>query len=113
MRKVELLLLPGTMRAVPSPEESITMRGMSASWLGDQVELLRDEAGELRSVIVSVRRVSWNHAWSVQEEMGALLRPLEVLRGRVQFRVGEVMGPRDLEGKMLRALERVVEVFNV
>lgn len=113
MRKVEVLLLPGTMRALASEEEGdVRTRGMSAAWLGDQVGLLRDEARELRSVTVSMRRVSWNHGWSMREEMGALLRPLEVLKGRVEFRVGEVGGPAAVEGEMLEVLGVVVKAMN-
>ncbi|KAJ4986912.1 hypothetical protein SVAN01_07590 [Stagonosporopsis vannaccii] len=112
MRKVEVLLLPGTMRAGRDTQGGGIGQGMSAAWLEDQVGLLRDEAGALRSVTVSVRRVSWNHGWCVLEEMEALLRPLKTLMGRVEFRVGEVMGPGDIEEEMLQALGMVIEKLN-
>lgn len=115
MRKVELLLLPGTMKATPSDSSaaSITVKQMSAHWLEEQVGLLRDEARELRTVIVSMRRVSWNHGWSVKAETEALLRPLEALRGRVEFRAGEVMGPAAVEKEMVGELGLVMDQLNV
>jgi hypothetical protein len=83
---------------------------MSDLWLSRQAALLRDEAGELRTVVVSLRRVSWNHEWSMREEMEGLLRPLGVLRGRgVEFRIGEVTGPAGVEWEMRRELGRVLE----
>lgn len=101
MRRVELLLLPGTMKATPSdPWPSIMVKGMSPKWLDEQVNLLRDEAAALRTVIVSIRRVSWDHAWSMREEMEALLKPLDELKGRVEFEVGEVSGPASIEEGM-------------
>ncbi|KAF2631922.1 hypothetical protein BU25DRAFT_406447 [Macroventuria anomochaeta] len=114
IKKVELLLLPGTMRASgTSPAVgSITIKQMSAHWLDDQIKLLRDEAKELKTVIVSIRRVSWNHEWSVREEMEALLSPLEELRGRVEFRVGEVMGPGKVEESMKEELGLVLKWLN-
>ena len=114
MRRVELLLLPGTVKAalVP-PDVSLATRAMSELWLSRQAGLLREEAAALRVVVVSLRRVSWNHEWSMGEEMEGLLRPLGVLRGRgVEFRVGEVMGPAAVEGEMRRELGRVLEGLN-
>ena len=110
MRRVELLLLPGTMQAALSaPHASLEVRGMSASWLSGQTGLLREEAGRVETVVVSMRRVSWNHAWCMRE---ALLRPLEDLRGRVEFRAGEVMGPADVEEEMLAELRFALESLN-
>lgn len=113
-RKVELLLFPGTMKASAADPASmsLTVKQMSAGWLDEQVGLLRDEARELEVVVVSMRRVSWNHEWSVRSEMEALLKPLEELKGRVQFRVGEVMGPGLVEEKMRLELARVLERLN-
>ena len=114
MRRVELLLLPGTVKAalVP-PDVSLATRAMSELWLSRQAGLLREEAAALRVVVVSLRRVSWNHEWSMGEEMEGLLRPLGVLRGRgVEIRVGEVMGPAAVEGEMRRELGRVLEGLN-
>lgn len=110
MKKVELLLLPGTMRAAVSSADvhSIAVRGMSESWLAEQMGLLGDEAGALEVVVVSMRRVSWNSEWSMKEEMEALLKPLGVLQGRVQFRVGEVMGPAGVEEEMREELRVVL-----
>jgi hypothetical protein len=85
---------------------------MSAHWLDEQISLLRDEARELKTVIVSMRRVSWNHEWSVREEMEALLKPLEALMGRVEFRAGEVMGPRVMEESMRNELSAILERLN-
>ena len=116
MQKAELLLLPGTMRAsnthLPNNGTSITIKQMSAHWLEEQISLLRDKARELRTVIVSMRRVSWNRDWSVKEEMEALLKPLEALMGRVEFKVGEVMGPRAMEESMRKELSVVLERLN-
>jgi hypothetical protein len=101
MRRAELLLLPGTMKATPSdPWPSVMVKSMSPKWLGEQVSLLKDEAMQLRTVVVSIRRVSWDHAWSMREEMEALLKPLEELKGRVDFEVGEVSGPASIEEDM-------------
>lgn len=85
---------------------------MSEHWLDEQVGLLRDEAKELKTVIVSIRRMSWNHEWSVKREMEALLEPLEVLRGRVEFWVGEVMGPEMVEEEMREELGVVLKRLN-
>ena len=113
MRRIELLLLPGTMKATPdSPGVSMTTRGVSNLWLRDQTSLLRDEAKELKTVVVSMRRASWSHEWSMREETEALLRPLEDLRGRMEFRVGEIMGPSAVEKEMLEELSLVLERLN-
>ena len=74
--------------------------------------MLKDEAKELEVVIVSMRRVSWNHEWSMRSDMEALLKPLEVLRGRVDFRAGEIMGPGSVEGEMMDELNHALERLN-
>ena len=114
MRRVELLLLPGTIKAalVP-PDVSLATRAMSDLWLSRQAGLLREEAGALRVVVVSLRRVSWNHEWSMGEEMEGLLGPLGVLKGRgVEFRVGEVMGPAGVAGELRWVGGGVLEGLN-
>ena len=113
-RKIELLVLPGTMKASATDpgSMSITVKQMSADWLDGQVGLLRDEAKQLKTVIVSMRRVSWNHEWSVREETEALLMPLKALKGSVEFRVGEVMGPGSVEEKMREELGIVLGRLN-
>jgi hypothetical protein len=117
MRRIEILLLPGTMRASTplSPAESqpsLNVKQMSADWLDEKIALLRDEARELRVVVVSIRRVSWNYEWSVEGEMEALLKPMEALRGMVEFRIGEVMGPQEVERNMRVALGTVLDKLN-
>ncbi|KAF9696226.1 hypothetical protein EKO04_006105 [Ascochyta lentis] len=115
-RRIELLLLPGTMKASPTHPStvSITVKQMSAHWLSEHVRLLRDEARELKVVIVSMRRVSWNHEWSMRREMEALLRPLEELRRTgTEFRVGEVIGPGIVETQMRKELGSVLERLNM
>lgn len=113
IRKAELLLLPGTMKAaLSSPDVQLTTRGMSDLWLARQVDLLRDEALELRIVVVSMRRVSWNHDWSMREEMEALLKALEGLAGKVEFRLGEVMGPTAVEKDMRDELGVILDKLN-
>ncbi|KZM21205.1 hypothetical protein ST47_g7671 [Ascochyta rabiei] len=115
-RRIELLLLPGTMKASATDPStaSITVKQMSAHWLEEHVRLLRDEAKELEVMVVSMRRVSWNHEWSVKCEMEALLRPLEVLRETgVEFRVGEVLGPGMVEVEMREELGGVLERLNL
>ena len=113
MRRAGLLLLPGTMKATPSdPWPSIMVKSMSPKWLDEQVSLLKDEAREVRTVVVSIRRVSWDHAWSMREEMEALLKPLEELKGRVEFEVGEVSGPASIEESMGIELAGVLERLN-
>ncbi|KAH6615026.1 hypothetical protein C7974DRAFT_57546 [Boeremia exigua] len=109
MKKVEMLLLPGTMKAMSySAEVSLTTRGMSKLWLVDQMRLLRDEAWALTTITVSVRRVSWCHEWSMLDETEALLHPLKELKGRVAFKAGEVMGPATVEDEMRETLETVI-----
>lgn len=98
--------------ATASVDESITVKQMSADWLEEQVRLLRDEARDLSTVVVSVRRVSWNYEWSVRREMEALLRPLEMLKGRLEFRVGEVMGPGSVGNMMEDELGVVLRNLN-
>lgn len=88
------------------------VKSMSPKWLDEQINLLSDEARELKTVIVSIRRVSWDHAWSMREEMEALLKPLGNLRGRVDFEVGEVMGPSAIEDSMRTELAGVLERLN-
>lgn len=74
--------------------------------------MLKDQAGNLRSVVVSIRRVSWDHAWSMGEEMEALLLPLGYLRGSIEFEVGEVSGPPAIEESMKIELAGVLERLN-
>ncbi|KAF3043455.1 hypothetical protein E8E12_008751 [Didymella heteroderae] len=113
MRRAELLLLPGTMKATPSdPWPSVMVKSMSPMWLNEQIRLLKDEARELRTVVVSIRRVSWDHAWSMREEMEALLKPLKDLRRVVEFEVGEVSGPLAIEESMSTELAGVLEQLN-
>ena len=113
-KNIELLLLPGTMQAntTNSPTISVTLKNMSAHWLAEQMGMLRDEAKELKVVIVSMRRVSWNHELNMRSEMEALLRPLEVLSGKVNFRVGEIMGPQGIEAEMKVELNHALERLN-
>jgi hypothetical protein len=113
MRRAELLLLPGTMKATPSdPWPSVMVKSMSPKWLDEQVSLLGDEARELRTVVVSIRRVSWDHAWSMKDEMEALLKPLGGLKGSIEFEVGEVSGPSAIEESMRIELAGVLERLN-
>lgn len=88
------------------------VKSMSPKWLDEQVSLLKDEARELRTVVVSIRRVSWDHAWSMREEMEALLKPLDELQARVEFEVGEVSGPTSIEESMGTELAGVLERLN-
>lgn len=113
-KKIELLLIPGTTRAntTDSSTVSTTVNYMSANWLAEQMGILRNEAKELEVVIVSMRRVSWNHELSMRSEMDALLRPLEVLRGRVDFKTGEIMGPLNVEEEMRDELGHALEKLN-
>lgn len=74
--------------------------------------MLKDEANELTLVVVSIRRVSWDHAWSMRDEMEALLKPLNDLRGRVEFEVGEVSGPPAIEKNMRMELGAVLGHLN-
>lgn len=113
MCMVELLLLPGTSRVAPSdPSPGVTVRSMSSTWLDERVNLLREEARKLKMVTVSIRRMSWNYAWSMKDETEAMLKPLGQLRGRVQFEVGEVMGPSATEESMRTHLAKCLERLN-
>ncbi|KAF2993612.1 hypothetical protein E8E13_001784 [Curvularia kusanoi] len=113
MRKAELLLIPGrTMAPLSTPLPYLGTRGMSGLWLARHVRLLRDEALELRIVVVSVRKVSWNTEWSMREEMEALLKALEELAGKVEFRLGEVMGPTGTEKDMRDELGVALDKLN-
>ncbi|KAF1931053.1 uncharacterized protein M421DRAFT_365365 [Didymella exigua CBS 183.55] len=112
MRRVELLLLPGTMKAIPSdPWPSIMVKGMSPERLNEQVHLLKNKAKRLRTVVGSIRRVSWDHAWSMRE-METLLKPLEGLKEKMEFKVGEVSGPSAIEGSMRIELVAVLGQLN-
>ena len=112
MRKVELLLLPGKMLASLVSLPDIEIKAMAAHWLDEHISLLRDEATELRTVVISMRSASWVVEGTIGEEMKALSKLLEEIRRRVEFRVGEVVGPDALEDSMKEELAAMLKRLN-
>ncbi|KAF2131443.1 hypothetical protein P153DRAFT_394779 [Dothidotthia symphoricarpi CBS 119687] len=78
-------------------------------WLEEQVDLLLDEGRNLQEVLVSVRDVSEGVKW---ETKVGLLWPLEKLKGRVRFTVGEITAADDEEQALNCDLARFVRELN-
>lgn len=70
-------------------------------WLDERIGWLLEEAMGLEMLVVSVSDVSRGVEWRVQKGM---MTPLERMRGRVEFRLGQVLA-KDGEEEVLR--ERV------
>lgn len=78
-------------------------------WLDELVDLLLHEAANLELVSISVRDASENVDW---EERLTLLQPLNKLKGRVLFQVGEIIVADREEGILKENLKKYLETLN-
>jgi hypothetical protein len=78
-------------------------------WVGEQAALLRDEGHELKLVTLSLRDASSAGTWQMKKQ---LLKPLKLLKGKVQFDVGEIITVRDEDEKIRKDLEVYVRGLN-
>ena len=74
-----------------------------------QVNLLQEEGHELKEVVVSLRDASIQGGWELKR---ALLEPLNRLKGRVNFRIGEIVTVINKEDEVLEGIKTFVKELN-
>jgi hypothetical protein len=102
MRRVEFVFLLTRPPWITKPDQMRT-------WLAEQVSLLQDEAPHLHSVSLSLRGAAKEHVGDFEK---GLLAPLEELRGRVQFELGEIIA-YECEDELCEELRGVLEGLNM
>ena len=70
-------------------------------WLDTQVNLLQEERYEPKVVVVSLRDASIEGGW----ELRALLEPLNRLKGKVNFRFGEIVTVINEDDEVLEGIK--------
>ncbi|OCL15032.1 hypothetical protein AOQ84DRAFT_351223 [Glonium stellatum] len=78
-------------------------------WLDTQVNLLEEEGHELRVVVVSLRDASIEGGWELKR---ALLEPLDRLKGRVNFRIGEIVTVITEQDEVVEGIKAFVKELN-
>ena len=78
-------------------------------WLDMQVNLLQEEGHELKEVVVSLRDASIEGGWELKR---ALLEPLNRLKGRVNFRIGEIVNVINKEDEVLEGIKAFIKELN-
>lgn len=74
-----------------------------------QVNLLQEEGHELKEVVVSLRDASIEGGWELKR---ALLEPLNRLKGRVNFRIGEIVNVINKEDEVLEGIKAFIKELN-
>lgn len=74
-----------------------------------QVNLLQEEGHELKEVVVSLRDASIEGGWELKR---ALLEPLNRLKGRVNFRIGEIVTVINKEDEVLEGIKAFIKELN-
>lgn len=78
-------------------------------WLEQHVKLLVEEGQNLKTVVVSLRDASSYGGWWAKKE---LLEPLQLLKGKVRFVVGEIVGSKDANDDIRVNVEDYVKLLN-
>jgi hypothetical protein len=78
-------------------------------WLEEHLEMVKNEGRLLTTVIISLRDASKGAGW---DKKGPLLKPLEKLKGRVRFAVGEIIVGEDVEDDIRSNLEEYIQGLN-
>lgn len=107
-KKVELMLmwnLTGE-RANANPK---TWPWCMNGWLGEQVELLKDEGHQLELITISLRNASSAVPWEMKKK---LIAPLRMLRGKVRFEVGEIITVQEEEEGIRKDIAKYVRKLN-
>ncbi|KAF2266913.1 hypothetical protein CC78DRAFT_111136 [Lojkania enalia] len=107
-RKVELMLM-WNMNGNRKKRGPSSWPWWMNGWLEEQVALLRDVAHKLEVVAIAVRDASHYRDW---EQKKPMLEPLQLLKGKIQFAVTEVIAADDIEENLRQDIEGYVRELN-
>lgn len=107
-RKIELMLVWNVTSAGRSAELESWLLWMNG-WLYQQVKLMDDEGHKLEVVTISLRDAPLSAGWKTKPR---LLEPLNLLKGKVRFLVGEIIAAEDVEDSIRDSLEKHIQELN-